>query len=100
MTGLIPWLANADEVLTDPSSSEDDVDVVLADGLRVDLAALPGSVAASQIDAVVLQRVIAAVAARRAAVAVELADLGRRRAELARSERAVAGYTSANSFAD
>jgi hypothetical protein len=31
---------------------------------------------------------------------VELADLGRRRAELARSERAVAGYTSANSFAD
>ncbi len=94
MSGLGSWLETADDVFGNSTSSEDVVDEVLEDGLRIDIASLPGSVAASQIDAVILQRVIAALTARRAAVAVELADLGRRRAELARTGRGVSGYTT------
>jgi hypothetical protein len=92
--GDVPeWLAEADRVLGDEASAEHDVDRVVAEISSFDLAALPGGVGASQLDPVVLQRIIAVLRVRRAAAAVELADLGRQRADLARRHRGVAGYT-------
>jgi hypothetical protein len=97
-SGLRSWLDEADRVFGDPGSPEEHVDAVLADGLRDDIVRIPGSVGAAQVDQVVLQRVIAALAARRAAVAVELADLGRRRAELTRQQRGMSGYGAVNNY--
>ena len=91
--GVPDWMAEADRVLGDETSAEEDIDRVVDEISSLDVTALPGGIGASQLDPVVLQRIIAVLRVRRAAVAVELADLGRQRADLARRHRGVAGYT-------
>jgi hypothetical protein len=92
-SGIGAWLARADVMLAS-EPTEDDVDTLLQDGLAIDV---PSGGAAdgggtSDVDQVTLARVIAAITARRAATAVELNDLARRRRELERAASAAAAY--------
>jgi hypothetical protein len=81
------WLDQAEAVLFDRRSSEDAIDDVVADGLR-----LPAAVGA---DPAQIERVLACLSARRAALATELADIARRRTDLYRARAAATGYLNA-----
>jgi len=81
-SGLRCWLDAADRLVGDDDAF--DGHIVSGIGLVLDLD--------PSVDLATLQRVITALTARRAAVACELADLGRRRVALAHSKRGVAGY--------
>ena len=87
------WLSDADRVLGNTDSADHDVDRVIDGIVKADVSALAGSIGVAEIDPIVLQRVIAVLRARRAALAVDLADVTRERTELARRHRGVAGYT-------
>ena len=93
MHGVPEWLADADRVLSDSSSPEHEVDDIVDRIGALDANVFTGSQAAGQIDPVVLDRVIAVLSTRQAAVAAELTDIGRQRAELVKRHRGVAGYT-------
>jgi hypothetical protein len=81
------WLGQAEAVLTDHRSGEDAIDAIVADGLR-----LPD---ATGLDPAQIERVLACLSARRAALATELADIARRRTDLYRARAAATGYLNA-----
>ncbi len=86
----VSWLEDAERVLGAPDAPEDAVDAVVGEGL-----ALAAPDAPSEHEQVRIARVIACLEARRAAVAAELGDLARRRAELERARIARNGYLNA-----
>jgi hypothetical protein len=81
------WLDQAETVLTDHRSGEDAIDGIVADGLR-----LPDAIGA---DPAQIERVLACLSARRAALATELSDIARRRTDLYRARTAATGYLNA-----
>jgi hypothetical protein len=81
------WLDHAETVLTDERSSEDAIEAVVASGLR-----LPDAIGA---DPAQIERVLACLSARRAALATELGDIARRRTDLYRARAAATGYLNA-----
>jgi hypothetical protein len=81
------WLDDAERVLSDQSSGDVAVEAIVTGGL-----ALPS---ADSIDPVQIQRVLACLAARRAALATELADIARRRTDLLRARAGATGYLNA-----
>jgi hypothetical protein len=81
------WLSDAEAVLSDHRSGDDAVDSIVAEGL-----ALP---AADWVDPAQIERVLACLAARRAALATELGDIARRRTDLYRARAAATGYLNA-----
>ena len=91
MTGLRSWLDAADRLLADGDDDEEAVDELLDAGLALDIPAGAGP-DRLDLDPAVLQRVVFTLAARRAAVASELADIARRRSQLIRSGNGMAGY--------
>lgn len=97
MSSMPDFFDHAEHVLADVNSPDDDVERVINDIIGLDVSSATDSLAASQIDHVAIERVIAVLRARRAAVAVELADIGRQRADLARRHRGVVGYTRSGS---
>jgi hypothetical protein len=81
------WLTDAEAVLSDNRSGDVAVDAIVAEGL-----ALP---AADSVDPAQIERVLACLAARRAALATELGDIARRRTDLYRARAAATGYLNA-----
>jgi hypothetical protein len=81
------WLSEAEAMLGDPGTAEAVVDHVVADGL-----ALPAPLG---VDPAQIERVLACLTARRAALATELADIARRRTDLYRARTAATGYLNA-----
>jgi hypothetical protein len=89
MNSFAEWLVTAERILADEQASEEAVDQIVQQGLAHEPASLHTG------DQVRLTRVLAVLQARRAAAAVELADLGRRRVELARAKVGTSGYLNA-----
>jgi hypothetical protein len=81
------WLADAERVLSDQRSTDTLVDAIVVDGLS-----LPDAAPA---DPAQIERVLACLAARRATLATELADIARRRTDLLRARTAATGYLNA-----
>jgi hypothetical protein len=86
-TGWGTWLDEAETVLNDERASDAVVDDIVAAGLRLPPAA--------PADPAQIERVVACLAARRAALATELADIARRRTDLYRARAAATGYLNA-----
>jgi hypothetical protein len=86
------WLQAADALLGRPEPSEDDVDELIDHGLAIDVPSEPVVV-----DPVQLERVLAVLRARSAAMASEMSDLARRRVELTRAQTGATGYLNAAS---
>lgn len=93
MSSIPEFLDRAEQVLSDLDAADDDVERVINDIIRLDVPSGPDGLAGSQINQVTLERVIAVLQARRAAVAAELAEVGQQRADLAKRHRGVEGYT-------
>lgn len=83
------WLVAADRVFSDDEAPESRVDELLQMGLAHEPLTVKHG------DPVRLARVIAALRARQAAAAVELAELSRRRAEVTRANVGARGYLNA-----
>ncbi len=81
------WLQAADVLFGRPLPPEDEVDDLVQAGLDLDVPSTP-----THVDPVQLERVLAVLRARRSAMAVELAELARRRVELTRAQAGVTGY--------
>jgi len=85
------WLHVADRLLGRPDAPEEEVDVLIHAGLEIDVTT------PVQVDPVQLERVLAVLRARAAAMASEMGDLARRRTELARARAGAAGYLNSAS---
>jgi len=81
------WLVDAVDVLESPPSTDEAIDAVVAEGLAMEPAA--------GMDPEKMHRVLSCLQVRRAALAVELGDIARRRTELARARTATSGYLNA-----
>lgn len=91
-TPIEVWLQAADDLLGRPQPFDDAVDELIDEGLRIDVPSTPVPV-----DPVQLERVLAVLRARSAAMASEMADLARRRIELTRAQTGATGYLNAAS---
>jgi hypothetical protein len=85
------WLRAADTLLGLPEPPEDEVDGLIQAGLEVDVSE------PIEVDPVQLERVLAVLRARSAAMATEIADLARRRVELSRAQAGATSYLNAAS---
>lgn len=86
------WLEEADAAIDDDDVSDEELDDVLLDGADLDFPANPPSGE----DAQRAQRIVSVLQARRAALAVELSDLSRRRLELTRARTGANGYLNSS----
>jgi hypothetical protein len=86
------WLRAADALLGSPEPQDDDVDELIQQGLDVEVPSQP-----TQVDPVQLERVLAVLRARSAAMASEMSDLARRRVELSRAQAGATSYLNAAS---
>ena len=91
-TPIEVWLRAADALLGSADPPDDHVDQLIREGLDVELPAGPVPV-----DPVQLERVLAVLRARSAAMASEMSDLARRRVELSRARAAATSYLNAAS---
>ena len=91
-TPIEVWLRAADALLGSPEPPDDQVDELIHEGLDVELPAEP-----VQVDPVQLERVLAVLRARSAAMASEMSDLARRRVELSRARAGATSYLNAAS---
>ncbi|MEY2552463.1 MAG: hypothetical protein QOC57_323 [Ilumatobacteraceae bacterium] len=91
-TPIEVWLQAADSLLGRPEPSDDHVDELIEQGLAIDETSEPVSV-----DPVQLERVLAVLRARSAAMASEMSDLARRRVELTRAQTGTTEYLNAAS---
>jgi hypothetical protein len=91
-TPIVVWLQAADSLLGRPEPSDAHVDELIEQGLAIDETSEPVSV-----DPVQLERVLAVLRARSAAMASEMSDLARRRVELTRAQTGTTEYLNAAS---
>lgn len=91
-TPIQVWLQAADTLFGAADASDDAVDDLVHEGLEIDTTA-PG-----EVDPVQLERVLAVLRARAAAMATELADLSRQRSAAGRAGEAASSYLSATAF--
>jgi hypothetical protein len=88
-TPINDWLRAAEAAFGDDHASDVQIDALLQEGIAIDA---DQSVLA---DPVRLQRVLAVLQARRAAVVTEMNDMTRRRAALLQAQAAATGYLNA-----
>ncbi len=91
-TPIEVWLRAADSLLGSPEPPDDQVDELIQEGLDVEVPAGP-----VHVDPVQLERVLAVLRARSAAMASEMSDLARRRVELSRAQAGTTSYLNAAS---
>ena len=88
-TPIQVWLQAADSLFGRPDVDPDEVDTLIEGGLDISTDDTTG------VDPVQLERVLAVLRARAAAMATELADLSRQRVTLSRARVGASGYLSA-----